>query len=164
MAVSCAQTEGKTTRSEGKRIEENLLHRFEASQPKYDRARGTVAPAEAASGLSNRSAARRRLWRAAPRRIIRESPPPKSKARHPHGELRLREAPGLPLSTHVVCRYWQVRILCHQRAGSILRSRLDHPVSCIQNPISVFTMKLLLIDGHYYVYRSFFAIPNLLEF
>jgi len=22
-------------------------------------------------------------------------------------------------------------------------------------------MKLLLIDGHYYVYRSFFAIPNL---
>src|SRR5206468_11195673 len=27
--------------------------------------------------------------------------------------------------------------------------------------LSVFTMKLLLIDGHYYVYRSFFAIPNL---
>src|SRR5438094_9132876 len=24
-----------------------------------------------------------------------------------------------------------------------------------------FAMKLLLIDGHYYVYRSFFAIPNL---
>jgi len=22
-------------------------------------------------------------------------------------------------------------------------------------------MKLLLVDGHYYVYRSFFAIPNL---
>ena len=22
-------------------------------------------------------------------------------------------------------------------------------------------MRLLLIDGHYYVYRSFFAIPNL---
>jgi 5'-3' exonuclease len=34
-------------------------------------------------------------------------------------------------------------------------------VSCIQNPLSAFTMKLLLIDGHYYVYRSFFAIPNL---
>src|SRR2546427_10228775 len=25
-------------------------------------------------------------------------------------------------------------------------------------------MKLLLIDGHYYVYRSFFAIPNLSNF
>src|SRR5215475_2314164 len=31
----------------------------------------------------------------------------------------------------------------------------------IQNSVSTFTMKLLLIDGHYYVYRSFFAIPNL---
>jgi 5'-3' exonuclease len=31
----------------------------------------------------------------------------------------------------------------------------------IQNSVSAFTMKLLLIDGHYYVYRSFFAIPNL---
>src|SRR6266511_1740670 len=101
------------------------------------------------------------MWRALLLRRVRESPPLKSKARHPHGELRLRQAPGLPLSTHAVCRYWQVRILCHQRARSILRSRLDHPVSCIQNPLSVFTMKLLLIDGHYYVYRSFFAIPNL---
>src|SRR5881398_659800 len=27
--------------------------------------------------------------------------------------------------------------------------------------IILFSMKLLLIDGHYYVYRSFFAIPNL---
>src|SRR3954466_13168377 len=26
---------------------------------------------------------------------------------------------------------------------------------------SISPMKLLLIDGHYYVYRSFFAIPNL---
>src|SRR6266513_3122997 len=31
-----------------------------------------------------------------------------------------------------------------------------HPESSISLP-----MKLLLIDGHYYVYRSFFAIPNL---
>src|SRR3989441_12646747 len=27
--------------------------------------------------------------------------------------------------------------------------------------ILALSMKLLLIDGHYYVYRSFFAIPNL---
>src|ERR1044072_9193133 len=60
-----------------------------------------------------------------------------------------------------ICLYWQFRILCRQRARSILPSRLDHPVSCIQNPLSVFTMKLLLVDGHYHVYRSFFAIPNL---
>src|SRR5207253_3548973 len=44
---------------------------------------------------------------------------------------------------------------------SILPPSLDHPASCIQNPASAFPMKLLLIDGHYYVYRSFFAIPNL---
>ena len=30
-----------------------------------------------------------------------------------------------------------------------------------ESSISLFAMKLLLIDGHYYVYRSFFAIPNL---
>src|SRR5207245_6100190 len=46
-------------------------------------------------------------------------------------------------------------------ARSILRTYLDHPASCIQNPARVFPMKLLLIDGHYYVYRSFLAIPYL---
>src|SRR6266545_3477128 len=120
-----------------------------------------VATAEAALCLPKLSAVRRWLWRAPLYRIARESPPLKSKARHPRGELRLQEALGLRFSTHGACRYWQGRILCHQRAQSILRSLLDHPVSCIQNPLSVSTMKLLLIDGHYYVYRSFFAIPNL---
>jgi 5'-3' exonuclease len=53
----------------------------------------------------------------------------------------------------------------------------DHPTSGFDNPVprfcqeplsnpenpanSVYRMKLLLIDGHYYVYRSFFAIQNL---
>jgi 5'-3' exonuclease len=43
----------------------------------------------------------------------------------------------------------------------LLRHRLiiQHPASRIQH--RDFAMKLLLIDGHYYVYRSFFAIPNL---
>jgi 5'-3' exonuclease len=36
---------------------------------------------------------------------------------------------------------------------------IQHPASRIQH--RDFAMKLLLIDGHYYVYRSFFAIPNL---
>src|SRR4029077_17020000 len=36
---------------------------------------------------------------------------------------------------------------------------IKHHASRIQHPVS--PMKLLLIDGHYYVYRSFFAIPNL---
>jgi 5'-3' exonuclease len=36
---------------------------------------------------------------------------------------------------------------------------IQHPASRIQ--YWDFAMKLLLIDGHYYVYRSFFAIPNL---
>jgi 5'-3' exonuclease len=36
---------------------------------------------------------------------------------------------------------------------------IQHPASRIQ--YRDFEMKLLLIDGHYYVYRSFFAIPNL---
>jgi len=31
----------------------------------------------------------------------------------------------------------------------------------MQNPATALPMKLLLVDGHYYVYRSFFAIPNL---
>src|SRR3989475_1591095 len=50
--------------------------------------------------------------------------------------------------------------------------RIDNPESSVgfsRNPLSnsanrvnpVFGMKLLVIDGHYYVYRSFFAIPNL---
>src|SRR2546430_1714425 len=36
---------------------------------------------------------------------------------------------------------------------------IQHHASRIQH--QPFSMKLLLIDGHYYVYRSFFAIPNL---
>jgi DNA polymerase-1 len=36
---------------------------------------------------------------------------------------------------------------------------IQHHASRIQH--QRFSMKLLLIDGHYYVYRSFFAIPNL---
>src|SRR5439155_24385233 len=47
------------------------------------------------------------------------------------------------------------------RARSIVPPSLDHQASCIQNPALASPMKLLLIDGHYYVYRSFFAIPNL---
>src|SRR5256714_2840503 len=35
---------------------------------------------------------------------------------------------------------------------------IEHPASRLQHHSA---MKLLLIDGHYYVYRSFFAIPNL---
>src|SRR5438094_3126879 len=35
---------------------------------------------------------------------------------------------------------------------------IEHPASRIQHHSA---MRLLLIDGHYYVYRSFFAIPNL---
>src|ERR1044072_3888677 len=31
----------------------------------------------------------------------------------------------------------------------------------MQNPATALPMKLLLVDRHYYVYRSFFAIPNL---
>jgi 5'-3' exonuclease len=34
-------------------------------------------------------------------------------------------------------------------------------LSIPSNRLPFFEMKLLLIDGHYYVYRSFFAIPNL---
>src|SRR5437870_6487518 len=37
-----------------------------------------------------------------------------------------------------------------------------HPPSNCANPVNpVFGIKFPLIDGHYYVYRSFFAIPNL---
>src|SRR5207244_8866267 len=58
-------------------------------------------------------------------------------------------------------RYPPGHTLCPAPVRSILPSFLDHQASCIQNPASVSPMKLLLIDGHYYVYRSFFAIPNL---
>src|SRR5437762_3238117 len=58
-------------------------------------------------------------------------------------------------------RYPPGHTLFPARARSILPPSLDHQASCIQNPASASPMKLLLIDGHYYVYRSFFAIPNL---
>src|SRR5260370_12205354 len=58
-------------------------------------------------------------------------------------------------------RYPPGHTLCPAPVRSILPPCLDHPASCIQNPASASPMKLLLIDGHYYVYRSFFAIPNL---
>src|SRR5437764_3456880 len=58
-------------------------------------------------------------------------------------------------------RYPPGHTLFPARARSILPPSLDHQASCIQNPASASPMKLLLTDGHYYVYRSFFAIPNL---
>ena len=59
-----------------------------------------------------------------------------------------------------------------QRMAHWSLCRIDNPEASIafsRNPLSnsanrvnpVFGMKLLLIEGHYYVYRSFFAIPNL---
>src|SRR5437762_10248109 len=95
------------------------------------------------------------------RQTAREFPLLLSKGRHRPGELRFQEAADPPLSTHKASRHQRGHIPSPARARSILRPFLDHPASCIQNPASAFPMKLLLIDGHYYVYRSFFAIPNL---
>src|SRR6202790_1012378 len=46
------------------------------------------------------------------------------------------------------------------RASSFLSHR-ERPVVDPIEPARLSAMRLLLIDGHYYVYRSFFAIPNL---
>src|SRR5437667_7720483 len=90
-----------------------------------------------------------------------ESRPLCCKDRHPWFGLRFQEgvAPLSPLQA--MYRYPPGHTPFPARARSILPSSLDHPASCIQNPASASPMKLLLIDGHYYVYRSFFAIPNL---
>src|SRR5437762_6710047 len=58
---------------------------------------------------------------------------------------------------------------CHPERGSegsrrvTLKVSLRDPSTFARNDgnNSLHFMKLLLIDGHYYVYRSFFAIPNL---
>src|SRR5438552_11972634 len=81
--------------------------------------------------------------------------------RHLPGGLRFQAGAAPLASIHAAYRYRRDHTLFPARARSILPSCLDHPASCIQNPASASAMKLLLIDGHYYVYRSFFAIPNL---
>src|SRR5207247_2052117 len=99
--------------------------------------------------------------RASLHQTIPESPPLFSKDRHPWFGLRFQEGAALLFSTHAMYRYPPGHTLFPAPVRSILPPSLDHPASCIQNPASAFPMKLLLIDGHYYVYRSFFAIPNL---
>ncbi|PYL44350.1 MAG: flap endonuclease [Verrucomicrobia bacterium] len=84
-----------------------------------------------------------------------------SKDRHPWFGLRFQEGAAPLFSTHAMYRCLPGHTPFPAPARSILPPSLDHPASCIQNPASAFPMKLLLIDGHYYVYRSFFAIPNL---
>src|SRR5438876_1143730 len=84
-----------------------------------------------------------------------------SKDRHPWFVLRSQEGAAPVFSTHAMYRCLPGHTPFPAPARSILPPSLDHPASCIQNPASAFPMKLLLIDGHYYVYRSFFAIPNL---
>src|SRR5438128_2151454 len=76
-------------------------------------------------------------------------------------ELRFQAIGGPRSSIRAVYQYPPARIPFPARAQSILRACLDHPASRIHNPASASLMKLLLIDGHYYVYRSFFAIPTL---
>src|SRR5438128_6283615 len=84
-----------------------------------------------------------------------------SKDRHPWFGLRFQEGAAPLFSTHAMYRCLPGHTPFPAPARSILPPSLDHPASCIQNPASAFPMKLLLIDGHYYVYRSIFAIPSL---
>src|SRR6266446_7422043 len=99
--------------------------------------------------------------RASLRQTILESQPLYSKDRHSWFGLRFQEGAAPLSSIQAMYRYPPGHTPFPARARSILPPSLDHPASCIQNPASAFPMKLLLIDGHYYVYRSFFAIPNL---
>src|SRR5206468_3683392 len=99
--------------------------------------------------------------RASLRQTILESLLLYSKDRHSWFGLRFQEGAAPLSSIHVMYRYPPGHTLFPARARSILPPSLDHQASCIQNPASASPMKLLLIDGHYYVYRSFFAIPNL---
>src|SRR6201997_3752487 len=133
----------------------SLCGKCETSPPKFDRScdaglAGAVAP------KARRSPRRAPLHQTTPGSLLLCS-----QDRHPRYGLRSQEGAGLLASIPAACRCPQGRIPSPARAQSILPSCLDHPASCIQNPASAFRMKLLLIDGHYYVYRSFFAIPNL---
>src|SRR6266446_6331249 len=105
-----------------------------------------------------------------PSRLIRkdrEFPPPLSKDRHRRGAPGLEEAGAPRPTTHARFQCRPVHIPCPGHGQSILRPFRDLIVNRKKNYIFDarfsydIAVKLLLIDGHYYVYRSFFAIQNL---